>query len=110
MLLRVPGMGHKSVDKIVEARRFRLLTFDHLKKMGVILSRARYFLACHEKNTALRHTHADSTQLRKLLLQQTESKYKTVWTPQLSLFQEAPEVIAPSVNATDLQTLFASAL
>lgn len=110
MLLRVPGMGHKSVDKIVEARRFRLLTFDHLKKMGVILSRARYFLACHEKNEALRHTHADSTQLRKILLQQTHSKYQTVWTPQLSLFQDAPVVAAPQINAGDLHTLFATAL
>ncbi|HPI06416.1 MAG TPA: putative DNA modification/repair radical SAM protein [Saprospiraceae bacterium] len=110
MLLRVPGMGHKSVDKIVEARRFRPLTFDHLKQMGVILSRARYFLTCHEKNAALRQTQAGSTQLRKILLQQTHSKYQAVWTPQLSLFQDAPVVAAPPANAADLQTLFATAL
>jgi len=94
----------------VEARRFRPLTFDHLKQMGVILSRARYFLTCHEKNAALRQTQAGSTQLRKILLQQTHSKYQAVWTPQLSLFQEAPVVIAPPANAADLQTLFATAL
>ena len=37
MLLRVPGIGAKSAYKITEARRFTALTFEHLKKMRVVL-------------------------------------------------------------------------
>ena len=43
-ILRVPGIGVKSALKIVAARRFRKVTDDHLKKMGVALKRARYFI------------------------------------------------------------------
>lgn len=104
MLLRVPGMGHKSVDKIVEARRFRRLTLDHLKQMGVILSRARYFLVCHEKNADVKPLTSDSHQLRRILLQQSSSKYQATWTPQLSLFGAAPEPVAAPIP--NLQTIF----
>ncbi len=48
MLLRVPGIGVKSARLIVEARRFRKLTSDHLRKIGVVLKRARYFLTAGE--------------------------------------------------------------
>ncbi len=45
-LLRVPGMGVKSVGRIVAARRTAALTFDDLKKIGVVLKRAQYFITC----------------------------------------------------------------
>lgn len=45
-LLRVPGMGVKSVKRIIAARRQGLLDFDALKKMGVVLKRAMYFITC----------------------------------------------------------------
>lgn len=45
-LLRVPGLGWKSAQRIVKARRFGRLTFTDLKKMGVVLKRAVYFLTC----------------------------------------------------------------
>ncbi|NNJ32352.1 putative DNA modification/repair radical SAM protein [Lacrimispora defluvii] len=45
-LLRVPGMGVKSVKRIIAARRSGVLDFDALKKMGVVLKRAHYFITC----------------------------------------------------------------
>ncbi|MDE6319910.1 MAG: putative DNA modification/repair radical SAM protein, partial [Lachnospiraceae bacterium] len=46
MLLRVPGLGVKSARRIVAARRFGDLTFADLKKIGVVLKRALYFITC----------------------------------------------------------------
>lgn len=48
MLLRVPGLGTKSAWLIVNSRRFgRITTFD-LKKMGVVMKKAKYFITCKE--------------------------------------------------------------
>lgn len=48
-LLRVPGIGCKSALRIVKARRMGVLEFEDLKKMGVVLKRALYFLTCNGK-------------------------------------------------------------
>ena len=45
-LLRVPGIGNKSARKIMGARRYGSLDFQDLKKMGVVLKRAVYFITC----------------------------------------------------------------
>ena len=47
MLLRVPGVGVKSARRIVAARRSCNLTFADLKKIGVVLKRALYFVTCN---------------------------------------------------------------
>ena len=49
MLLRVPGLGYKSASRIVKARRLGRLDFSDLKKMGVVLKRAVYFITCNGK-------------------------------------------------------------
>lgn len=49
LLLRVPGIGYKSAGRIVKARRYGKLDFGDLKKMGVVLKRALYFLTCSGK-------------------------------------------------------------
>ena len=46
MLLRVPGIGVYSARRIVTARRAGALRFDDLKKLGVVLKRARFFITC----------------------------------------------------------------
>ncbi|MCI7789706.1 MAG: putative DNA modification/repair radical SAM protein, partial [Lachnospiraceae bacterium] len=46
-LLRVPGIGVKSAQRICGARRTAILTFDDLKKLGVVLKRALYFITCN---------------------------------------------------------------
>ncbi len=45
-LLRVPGIGVKSARRIVQARRNGKLGFPELKKIGVVLKRALYFITC----------------------------------------------------------------
>lgn len=49
LLLRIPGVGVKSARRIVAARRFGNLTFEDLKKIGVVLKRALYFITCNGK-------------------------------------------------------------
>lgn len=45
-LLRVPGIGVKSARRIIKARRYGTVQFEDLKKMGVVLKRAVYFITC----------------------------------------------------------------
>lgn len=45
-LLRVPGIGVKSVRRILTARRHGQLHFQDLAKLGVVTKRARYFVLC----------------------------------------------------------------
>ena len=48
MLLRVPGIGVKSAKLIVVSRRYSRLGTGQLKKMGVVMKKAQYFITCHE--------------------------------------------------------------
>ena len=48
-LLRVPGIGNKSAGRIVRARRQAALDFEDIKKTGVVLKRAVYFITCRGK-------------------------------------------------------------
>lgn len=48
MILRVPGIGVKSAKLIVTSRRYGRLTSEQLKKIGVVMKRARYFIVCRE--------------------------------------------------------------
>lgn len=47
VLLRVPGIGPTGVKKIMSARRYSKLNFQMLKKMGIVLKRAQYFITCN---------------------------------------------------------------
>lgn len=48
-LLRVPGIGAKGAYKIVSARKSCSLTFEHLKRMRIVLKRAKHFLTASGK-------------------------------------------------------------
>jgi hypothetical protein len=45
-LLRIPGVGNTSATRIIRQRREAAVRYDDLKKMGVVLKRAKYFLTC----------------------------------------------------------------
>ena len=45
-LMRIPGIGHLSAKRIMRQRRFAAVRFDDLKKMGVVIKRAKYFVLC----------------------------------------------------------------
>ena len=68
-ILRVPGIGLTSAQRIILARRHSKLRSEHLKKMGVVMSRARYFLAPMEITTTPAFTiqEAGAAYIRKLL-------------------------------------------
>jgi len=65
-LLRVPGLGVVSAQKIMRARRMGSLDFPDLKKMGVVLKRAQYFITCRGK-PVIGIPHSPETVLRGLL-------------------------------------------
>lgn len=48
-LLRIPGVGVKSARRIIAARRLGKLDYASLKKFGVVLKRAMYFITCNGK-------------------------------------------------------------
>lgn len=49
MLLRVPGVGVKSAQRIMTARKTGSINYSGLKKIGVVLKRAQYFITCNGK-------------------------------------------------------------
>lgn len=78
-LLRVPGLGTKSAWLIVNSRRFTRLTSFDLKKMGVVMKKAKYFITCHELTTAFSQpiigiNELRPERLRPLLVSKTEKK------------------------------------
>ena len=48
-LLKIPGVGVLSARKIISARKYNKLTFESLKRMRVVLKRAKYFITCDGK-------------------------------------------------------------
>lgn len=84
MLLRVPGLGVKSAKLIVSSRRFNKLNTSHLKKMGVVLKKAQYFITCNE--LTFNTVHETSPEyVRKILTEKKKTK-KEANPNQLLLF------------------------
>lgn len=80
MLLRVPGIGVLSAKRIVETRRLGKIKYEHLKKIGVVLKRAKYFIIVDGEYYGFRK---DSPEIVKNILVQGE-KPKPI---QVSLFE-----------------------
>ena len=78
-ILRVPGIGVKSAVLIVNSRRFNRLTTYHLKKMGVVMKKAKYFITCGELTSAFSQpivgiNEMSPERLRPLLLSKAQQK------------------------------------
>ncbi len=78
-ILRVPGIGVKSAVLIVNSRRFNRITSYHLKKMGVVMKKAKYFITCGELTSnfsqpiiGINELHPE--RLRPLLLSKAQQK------------------------------------
>lgn len=111
-LMRVPGIGAKSARRIIQGRRTAKLRFEDLKKMGVVLKRALYFITCNGKmmyNTKIEEDYicenlmADNKQVPKEI---RNSGFK-----QLSLFDDTiPEAVAlnPGEVVTESGIIIAS--
>lgn len=86
MILRVPGIGVKSAHKIVQSRRFTNLNLEHLKKIGVAVNRARYFISVSNENSHLKFLNA--LNLKEIILSDTKSKFENPFSNQLSLLND----------------------
>ncbi|MDR3049176.1 MAG: putative DNA modification/repair radical SAM protein [Elusimicrobiota bacterium] len=85
-LLRVPGIGVLSAQKIVKARRFHSLDFYNLKKLGVVLKRAQYFILCNGKSAPNFQIKQDNL-LNDMMSKRELTIYKEAFTPkQIELF------------------------
>ena len=78
-LLRVPGIGAKGAYKIVTARKYAALTFEDLRKMRIVLKRARHFITCSGKFYGLE----ERVRTQLILAERSEG------AKQLSLFDAA---------------------
>ncbi len=93
-LLRVPGIGVKSAQRIVAARRHGAIDFMDLKKFGAVLKRAQYFITCLGKYHGGIPIREDIIKNR-LLSQDTEGPVQLSLFPDLIGYQESqyPEPI-----------------
>ncbi len=96
MILRVPGIGVQSAKMIVDARRFRKLNTYHLKKIGVVLKRAQYFITANELPSALRHWEPE--RLRSHIIYESHTKNRKPGDTQLSLFAFTPPHQTPALQ------------
>ncbi|MEM9674798.1 MAG: putative DNA modification/repair radical SAM protein [Bacteroidota bacterium] len=81
LILRIPGIGVKSAQKIVQARRFGKLRAEHLQKIGIVWKRARYFLITAEPD--FRWLSFDPDHLKQRILSERSRKHSS----QLALFE-----------------------
>ena len=85
-LLRVPGIGVKSAKMIIISRRYRKLTSLNLKKIGVVLKRAKFFITCNElKSPTINEISPDNLK-RIILTEHTQPRKQKIKYQQLSLF------------------------
>ena len=86
LLLRVPGIGVRSAGRIVKARKVHSLDFDALKRIGVVLKRAQYFVTCQGRSMVRRQEGPEGI-LRGLLSDRSLSMLPGAQGEQLSLFE-----------------------
>lgn len=87
MLARVPGLGMRSVHKIIQARKYRNLNWEHLKAIGVALNRAKYFIVCNSRLWEKKDWTAD--QIKSKILKTSSGKFRKDYSNQLNLFEHA---------------------
>ena len=84
MILRIPGIGVMSAQKIVQARKFGKLRIDQLKKIGVAYNRAKHFIVCLDSPYQLKDYQG--TQIKAFILAESQSKYLKTDSNQMILF------------------------
>lgn len=89
MLIRVPGIGIRGAKKIVSARRVNSLDFLDLKKLGIVLKRAQYFITCRGKYFGA--VSFDELKIKKALKPKVDLNYIDEDIEQISFF-DAPSI------------------
>lgn len=103
-LLRVPGIGVHSAKRICQARKSAILDFDDLRKLGVVLKRALYFITC--KGRMLYPVQWNEDYITRNLSQRLPDMISqdTITYRQLSLFDDF-HVTAPGAREDGLAAL-----
>ena len=83
LIMRIPGIGIQSAKKICDARKFGNVTWEHLKKFGIAVNRARYFVVA---NKDFETKDLQPLQIKQFILQESQSKYRPNFSPQTKLF------------------------
>ncbi len=84
LIKRVPGIGVASAKKIVGARKFATLNWEHLKKIGIAYNRAKYFITCKSDDFVVRDY--SPMQIKQQLLSIQNSKYAANFSAQIKMF------------------------
>jgi len=84
IILRVPGIGVLSAQKIMSARKFRKLSWENLKALGVAINRAKYFICC--QSSEFERRDLTGTKIKQFILAGSQSKYLKNVQTQLNLF------------------------
>lgn len=87
VLLRVPGIGVRSAKRIVAARRTGTLDLAALKKIGVVLKRAQYFILCNGKQPDGARLKSDNM-IRAVLSDKAAGMLEAARGEQLTLFSD----------------------
>ncbi|MGG7143482.1 putative DNA modification/repair radical SAM protein [Clostridium nigeriense] len=85
-LLRIPGVGVRSAQRILMARKVHSLSFEDLKKIGVVLKRAKYFITCKGKYYG--DVSFNDEKIRTRLLYMDKPKLDNENSKQLSFFDD----------------------
>ncbi len=83
LILRVPGIGVQNAKKIVAARKYTAIGFAHLKKMGISINRARYFIKAGNEYEI---KDWQPSEIKHSILSEGASKYKPNFSSQIPLF------------------------
>jgi predicted DNA-binding helix-hairpin-helix protein len=101
-LMRVPGIGKTSATRIISARRTTRLSFSDLRKLGVVLKRAQFFITCDGKLLYKFNMNEDfiTTNLvhQKDMLPSVTGKGEKIKVKQLSLFDDEKFTALPDRN------------
>ena len=78
-LLRVPGIGVTSAKRIVMTRKYSTIRYEHLKKLGIVIKRAKYFIVVNGEFLGFKKENPE-------LLRNTLMEKEKMVTEQLRLF------------------------
>ena len=78
-LLRVPGIGITSAKRIVMTRKYSTIRYEHLKKLGIVIKRAKYFIVVNGEFLGFKKENPE-------LLRNTLMEKEKMVTEQLRLF------------------------
>ena len=111
-LLRIPGIGVTSARRIIKTRRVCRLTYEDLKRLGIVLKRAKYFITCSGKYYG--DVAFDDHRIKKKLLSQNTKK-NSPEPNQISFFDDynndnstSSGIILPSTNINILSDRLSS--